>query len=565
MHENDHEYGESAVRIIPLGGLGEVGMNMMAVETDDDIVIIDCGVQFPEYSTPGIERVIPNMEYVRRNKDRVRAVLITHGHLDHIGGLPHLMRIIKVPIYAPRLASEMIRRELKKSGRQFSSVEVNSVRLERNYRFGDFGVQWISVCHSIPDSCSIYLDTPQGGILHTGDFKFDNEPMLGLPTDYQALSEIGQRGVRVLLSDSTNAEDDGSSRSDRIAAEAIYRVIAESKGRVIIASFSTQIARVQMVVDAAQELGRRVAIIGRSMVETSKLAEQVGHLHIPPSIGITIAEANSLPDDEVVIMTTGSQGEFEAGISRMARGDHREVRLEEDDTLILSARTIPGNEMAVNEVLNNLARRNVRVVTASSRPVHVSGHAKSDELKTMFSILRPEYFTPIHGEYRMLKAHCEIAVDMGVPEDNVNLIADGDVLEIDEHGVSVTDQVPAGYVLVQGQGEWDIDSSVMEERKSLASDGIVFVTMAREDGFMVGDPQIVTSGFVDASDEARLIKDASQALSQAIEPVMSDLIDWNEMETLVRACLGRFFYRRTKRRPLILVTEIELQLGRIDG
>ena len=564
MLDNDFEYGESAVRVIPLGGLGEVGMNMMVVETDNDLVIIDCGVQFPEYNTPGIERIIPNMDYVRRNRDRVRAVLITHGHLDHIGGLPHLMRFVRAPIYAPRLAAEMIRRELKKSGRQFSSVEVNSVRLERDYRFGDFGVQWISVCHSIPDSCSIYLDTPQGGILHTGDFKFDNEPMLGLPTDYQALSEIGQRGIRLLLSDSTNAEDEGSSQSDRIAAEAIYRAIAESKGRVIIASFSTQIARVQMVVDAAQELGRRVAIIGRSMIETTRLAEQVGHLHIPPGVDITVAEANSLPDDEVVIMTTGSQGEFEAGIWRMARGDHREVRLVEDDTLVLSARTIPGNEIAVNEVLNNLARRNVRVVTANSRPVHVSGHAKSDELKTMFSILRPEYFTPIHGEYRMLKAHCEIAVDMGVPEDNVNLIADGDVLEIDESGVTVADQVPAGYVLIQGQGEWDIDSSVMEERKSLASDGIVFVTMAREEGFLFGKPQIVTSGFVDASDEARLIKDASQALSQAIEPAIADLVDWKEMETLVRACLGRFFYRRTKRRPLILVTEIELQPGRVD-
>ena len=564
MVENDFEYGESAVRVIPLGGLGEVGMNMMVVETDDDIVIIDCGVQFPEYNTPGIERVIPNMDYVRRNQGRVRAVLITHGHLDHIGGLPHLMRFIKAPIYAPRLAAEMIRRELKKSGRRFSSVEVNSVRLERSYRFGDFGVQWISVCHSIPDSCSIYLDTPQGGILHTGDFKFDNEPMLGLPTDYQALSEIGQRGIRLLLSDSTNAEDEGSSRSDRIAAEAIYRAIAESKGRVIIASFSTQIARVQMVLDAAQELGRRVAIIGRSMVETTRLAEQVGHLHIPPGIGITVGEANSLPDDEVVIMTTGSQGEFEAGISRMARGDHREVRLVEDDTLIISASTIPGNEIAVNEVLNNLARCNVRVITANSRPVHVSGHAKSEELKTMFSILRPEYFTPVHGEYRMLKAHCEIAVHMGVAEENVNLVGDGDVLEIDESGVSVVDQVPSGYVLVQGQGEWDIDSSVMEERKSLASDGIVFVTMAREEGFLLGRPQIVTSGFVDASDEARLIKDASQALSQAIEPVLADLVDWKEMETLVRASLGRFFYRRTKRRPLILVTEIELQPGRVD-
>ena len=564
MNDNNFDYGETAVRVIPLGGLGEVGMNMMVVETDDHVLVIDCGVQFPEYNTPGIERIIPNMDYLRRNRDRVRAVLVTHGHLDHIGALPHLMRIIDAPIYAPRLAAEMIRREMKKSGRSLKGVQVNSVRLERDYRFGDFGAQWISVCHSIPDSCSIYLDTPQGGIFHSGDFKLDNEPMLGLPTDYQALSEICQRGVRLLLSDSTNSQDEGSTRSDRIAAEAIYAAISESKGRVIIASFSTQIARVQMVVDAAQELGRRVAITGRSMIENARLAEQVGHLHIPPGIGITLAEANSLPDGEVVIMTTGSQGEFQAGISRMARGDHREVRLVEDDTLILSARTIPGNEIAVNEVLNNLAKRNVRVITAGSRPVHVSGHAKRDELKTMFSILRPEYFTPIHGEYRMLKSHCEIAIDMGVPQENVNLVIDGDVVELDERGVTVVDKVPAGYVLIQGQGEWDVDASVMEERKSLASDGVVLVSMAREDGYLVGKPQLVTSGFVDAADEARLMKDASEALAQTIEPVLADLVDWNEMDRMVRACLGRFFHRRTKRRPLILVTEIELQPGRTD-
>lgn len=564
MPENEFMYDESTVRVIPLGGLGEVGMNMMVVETDDDLILIDCGVQFPEYNTPGIERIIPNMEYVRRNRDRVRAVLITHGHLDHIGGLPHLMDIIDAPIYAPRLAAEMIRRELKKSGRRLSGVQVNSVRLERSYRFGDFGAQWIGVCHSIPDSCSIFIETPQGGVFHTGDFKFDNEPMLGLPTDYQALSEIGQRGVRLLLSDSTNAEDDGSARSDRVAAEAIYMAIAESKGRVIIASFSTQIARLQMVVDAAYELGRRVAITGRSMVDNARLAEQVGHLHVPEGISITVAEANSLPDDEVIIITTGSQGEFQAGISRMARGDHREIKLVDDDTLILSARTIPGNEIAVNEVLNNLAQRNVRVITAGTRAVHVSGHAKRDELKTMFSILRPEYFTPIHGEYRMLKSHCEIAVDMGVPQQNVNLVIDGDVLEIDERGISVVDKVPAGNVLIQGQGQWDVDASVMEERKSLASDGVVFVSMAREEGYLVGNPQLATSGFVDSADEARLIKDATQALSQAIEPVLADLVDWNDMDRMVRACLGRFFHRRTKRRPLILVTEIELQSGRVD-
>ncbi len=564
MVTETYESVGSPVRVIPVGGLGEVGMNMMVIETDFDMVVVDCGVQFPEYNTPGIERIIPSFDYVASNSDRLRGILVTHGHLDHVGAIPNLTRRVKTEVYAPRLAAEMVRRELKRGSRANSGVIVNTIRTEREYRFGSIAAEWIPMCHSIPDSCGIYFDTPQGGIFHTGDFKLDNEPMIGLPTDYQALSEIGQRGVRLLLSDSTNAEDDGAARSDRIAAEGLFRVISEARGRVLVASFSTQIARMQMVFDAAEELGRKVAIMGRSMVDNAKLASETGHLVVPPGLQVTVAEANSLPDEDVIIITTGSQGEFEAGVARMARGGHREVELVPGDTLVMSARTIPGNEVAVNEVLNNLAQRDVRVVTARSNPVHVSGHAKQDELKTIINILRPEYFSPIHGEHRMLRAHCDIAIDMGVPPENVNLILDGDVLGIDEGGASVVGEVPSGYVLIQGQGEWDLDGSVMEERKSLSSDGMVVVSVAREDGFLVGDPQLLTSGFVDSSDELRLMQDAKEAMMQVIEPVSRDAVDWKEMDRLIRASLGRFFHRRTKRRPLILVTEIELQSRRFD-
>ncbi len=539
-------------------------MNMMLLETDQDALIIDCGVQFPEYNTPGIERVIPNMEYVGTIADRIRAILVTHGHLDHIGAIPYLVKTVTAPIYAPRLASEMIRNELRKS-RHRGGVDIVSVTPRQEYSFGDFTAQWLEMCHSIPDSCSIYLDTPQGGIFHTGDFKLDIEPMIGSPTDYQMLSEVGRRGVRLLMSDSTNAEDEGASLSDRVAAEAIFRAIAESPGRVIIASFSTQVARVQMVADAAHALGRRIVLLGRSMIETSELAEHTGHLRIPPGLEISMAEANSLPGDQVTIITTGTQGEFAAGVVRMARGDHREVRLTEEDTVILSARTIPGNEIAVNEVRNNLAKRNVRVITSKSRPIHVSGHAKREELKMMFNVLRPECFTPIHGEFRMLRAHCDLALDMGVPETNVNLIVDGDVLELDESGVGVVGRVPSGNVLIQGQGQWDPGGSVMEERKSLSRDGIVFVALPREKGRIVGSPQIVTYGFVDSADAPRLMRDASEVLSNAIEPVARKSLDWNETDRLVRVALGRFFSRRTKRKPLITVTEIDIRPEPVAG
>ncbi len=548
----------NAVRIIPLGGLGEVGMNMMVIETDRDAIIIDCGVQFPKHSTPGIERVIPNMDYVKEISKRIRGVLITHGHLDHIGSLPYLMDHVNATIHAPRLASDMIRNELRKTGR-LSRAQVKSITPGLEYDFGEFNAQWLPMCHSIPDSCSIYLSTPQGGIFHTGDFKFDNEPMIGTPTDYQKLSEIGRKGVRLLMSDSTNAESGGSSRSDRIAAEAIYREMSEARGRVIIASFSTQIARVQMVADAAHQLGRHVAILGRSMVETADLAQKNDLLELPSETTISIAEANSLPDEKVVIITTGSQGEYAAGIVRMARGDHREVRLNENDTVILSARTIPGNEVAVNEVLNNLAKRNVKAVTFANRPVHVSGHACREELKMMFNILRPELFVPIHGEYRMLRAHCNIALDMEMSPDDVSLIIDGDILELDEDGARVVGRAPSGNVLVQGQGQWEPEGRVMEERKSLSSAGVVFVALARRRGRLVEEPRIDTSGFVDVADADTLVRDALQSLHEAIASSSAESLKLEEIERIVKTCLSRFFFRRTKRRPLIMVTQIDLQ------
>lgn len=549
------------VKVIPLGGLGEVGMNMMVVESGRDLVVIDAGVKFPENSTPGVERIVPNMEYVSANSDRLRGILITHGHLDHIGAIPNLLEVAKAPIYAPRLAADLVNATLSRQGRRKADVRVIDIGM--SYGFGSISAEWLEMCHSIPDACSIYLTTRQGGIFHSGDFKLDDSPTLGAPTDYVALCRVADRGVRLLLSDSTNAMVPGHSGSDAQASDAIYGAISGARGRVIVASFSTQLARVQMVANACAVLGRKLAIVGRGMRDTTALAERSGHLKLPPDVLISVRDVDGYNDDEVVVMTTGTQGETEAGLVRMSRGSHRDVRLVAEDTVIMSSRTIPGNEHAVNGVVNDLARVGVKLITARDRPVHVSGHAARDELKLMLNLLRPDYFTPIHGEYRMLRAHCEIASEVGMRDANVNLITDGEVLELGPTGAKVRGQVPAGGVYIHGEGAWDADGTVVGERRKLARDGVVFVSIAVDESGVVGYPQLATSGFVDECDVDALMDDASEVLIKSIDSAGSESLVLRETKQLAKACLERFFSFRTRRRPLIMVTQIDLRDGQI--
>ena len=548
-----------AVKVTPLGGLGEVGMNMMVIESGRDMLVIDAGLQFPGPGTPGVERVVPNMEYVASNRDRVRGVLITHGHLDHIGAVPHLLELVDAPVYASRLSADLVSSVLRKNGGRKGQMQ--SVDTGRSYSFGSLSAEWYPMCHSIPDSCAIYLTTRHGGIFHTGDFKLDDEPRLGGPTDYGALSRVASRGVRLLLSDSTNAMVPGRSGSDRLAADSIYGAMAGAEGRVIVASFSTQLARLQMVADSAQALGRKLAIIGRGMRDTCELGRRAGYLSLPPDLVIPVRDIDGYADNEVVIMTTGTQGETEAGLVRMSRGEHRDVRLLPEDVVIMSSRTIPGNEQAVNDVVNDLSKVGVKLITARDRAVHVSGHAARDELKTMLNLLQPEFFTPIHGEYRMLRSHCELALEMGIPGENVNLVTDGEVLEMDGEGVRISGSVPSGNVLIHGEGEWDELGSVVRERRRLARDGVVFVSYGLDDGGIVGSPQLRTSGFVDSSDVGILMDDASEELVESVDLGLRESVALSETEKIARACLERFLYTRTRRRPLIMVTQIDLRDG----
>ncbi|MBI4220783.1 MAG: ribonuclease J, partial [Chloroflexi bacterium] len=444
----------SRVRIVPLGGLGEIGRNMLVIESGPDVVVIDAGVQFPSSEMLGIEMVIPNISYLVHRADNLRGVLITHGHEDHIGALPWVLRDLHVPVYAPRMALEIIREKLKEHGR-LNGADLRVAVPGSPVRLGGLQAEWFNVCHSIPDAMGIAVRTPLGTVLHTGDFKIDHDPIIGDPFDFGRVSRLCAEGVFALLADSTYADEEGSSSSDRVVAESLFRLIAEATGRIFVASFASQIARVQIVLDAASGAGRRVALLGRSMQNLVRIARDLNHLDVPEGVLISAAEAASLPDHQIIFMTTGSQGEPESALVRLANGEHPDVKLRPGDTVIVSATPIPGNETAVYDTVNGLARHGVRVITHRGSLVHVHGHAQRDELRALINLARPRYFVPVHGEYRMLRAHADLALDQGVPDENVFLITDGQILELSEEGGQVVGEAPAGQIHVHGLGEWD--------------------------------------------------------------------------------------------------------------
>jgi ribonuclease J len=541
------------LRILPLGGLGEIGKNMMVVEYDDDIVVIDAGVLFPEVDMPGIDVVIPNMDYLADNADRVRALLITHGHEDHIGAVPHLLKRLNVPVYAPNMAMELIRQKLKNSG-LLNGAQLHRVTPGELVKAGNLNVEWFDVCHSIPDACGIAIDTPLGKVIHTGDFKIDHDPMVGEPTDLRHLARVCGDGVFLLMSDSTYAEDEGSSESDRAVTDGLFSLIADAPARVIVSSFASQIARIQIVADAAEAFGRKLVILGRSMIENTRLARELGHLRIPADLIISAAQAESLPGNRVIIMTTGSQGEPSSGLVRMSRDEHREVSIREDDTIILSANTIPGNEVAVNDSINDLVQNGAKVITNRQAMTHVSGHARREELRLILNMARPQYFVPVHGEYRMLKAHADLAVDQGVAPDNSLVLTDGDVLELTENEASIVDRQVAGHIFVHGLGLWDEAGNVVVERRSLAREGIVTVSVAvdRSARRIVGMPKFTSVGFVHTADADMMFEETQAELQPVLERFTHENLDWNDFEGLIRATVGRYLTQRTKRRPLVI-------------
>jgi ribonuclease J len=550
---------ESPIRIIPLGGLGEVGKNMMAVEYGDDIVVIDAGVLFPKADMLGVDLVLPDTTYLRERLDRVRAILITHGHEDHVGALPYVLRDLNVPVYAPPLARDLIHVKLQEHS-ALRGHELHAVQAGDRVQLGNITAEFFQVSHSIPDACGIVLHTPAGVVIHTGDFKIDHTPVDGKKIDLQRLAELGREGVLLLLSDSTYAEEPGYTPSEQLVGTALTQVIGDSPGRVLVVSFASLISRVQQVINAAVRHGRKVAITGRSMSDNVRMAMEKGYIHAPAGTMLTLKELKELPADQQLIMTTGSQGEPTSVMVRIANRGHRDIQIEPDDTVVFSSSTIPGNETVVSQTISNLNRLGARVVHSKNAQVHVHGHASQEELKTMLNLVKPRYFVPIHGEYRMLVAHASLARQVGVDSERIFVMEDGDVLEVTYSDGDIVDHIDAGHIYVDGLRQYDMKSVVLRDRRMLARDGfvVVLVRLNHSTGALIDDPEVVTSGFVDSAASTKLLDEAVQVVRQALATDTQQPLEWSFVSNKIRDVMRTFLHKETGRRPLVIPVPIEV-------
>ena len=546
---------QDCLRIIPLGGIGQIGKNMMVFEYDDQLLIVDCGLMFPESDMLGIDIVIPDMEYVFERKDKVQGIIVTHGHEDHIGGLPYLMQQVKAPLYATRLTRGLIEVRLKEH-HLLNGAELHTVSPGDVVDLGEFTVEFFRVCHSIPDGVGLGITTPVGLVVHSGDFKFDQTPVDGRLTDFARLAELGGRGVLVLFSDSTNAETDGHTPSEQVVGETFEQVFARAPGRIIVATFASNISRVQQVVDTARKFNRRVGIVGRSMINYAKAASELGYLDLEPDELLAPYEMNSLAPERVAIACTGSQGEPTSALVRMALGEHRQVNIEPGDTVIVSATPIPGNEELVNRTINNLFRAGARVYHHERMQVHVSGHGSREEHKLMLNLVRPRFFVPIHGEYRHLVHHARMAEQVGIPPENIFVIESGQVLEFGPDWARINGQVTEGHVMVDGLGVGDIGNVVLRDRHLLSRDGFVVVVVAvdADTGKVIEGPYIITRGFVYIRESGALIDDAAQCVLEALEHGGAKVT----LNAKIKDSLAPFLYEQTRRRPMILPVVMEV-------
>ena len=542
------------LRVIPLGGLGEIGQNMMLLEYDDDIIVIDAGILFPEEDMPGIDFAIPDFAYLTENRDKVRAVLITHGHEDHIGALPYLLRQINAPVYASRLTHGLISVKLREHG-LLRNARLNIVEPHSPLRICPaFSAEFFRVCHSIPDAMGIAITTPLGVVIHTGDFKIDHTPADGIPTDFTRLSQIVGDGALLLFSDSTYAEVEGYTESEQAVGEALDRAIGDADGRVMIATFASLISRIQQIINAAVKYDRKVTMVGRSMVNNVKMALDMGYLDAPDGVVIPISRARQLPLEEVVIVATGSQGEPTSALVRIANGRHNDIEVVPGDTVVISASPIPGNETVVARTIDNLLRQGATVLYSRISMVHVHGHAAREELKMMLSIVRPRYFVPVHGEFRHLTHHAGIASDMGIPSSRIFVLEDGDVLEVGGESAAVVESVQAGHVFINGKHLWDMDSEVLTERRRLARDGVVTVTvtLSVRTGLLLADPVISSYGFVDLDNSSTLFENTSKQVSSFLEDFDNDGLDLKRVKSRLTRSVADFLYGETRRRPTVL-------------
>lgn len=545
--------------IIPLGGLGEIGLNMMVIEYGDDIIVIDAGQMFPEEDMLGVDIVIPDFSYLLDNREKIRGIIITHGHEDHTGALPYLLKEIKVPVYGTLLTIGLVKEKLKEH--RLDNIEFRVVKPRDTIQLGVFAIEFIRVTHSIVDGVGLGIITPVGRIVHTGDFKLDPTPVDGELMDFHKFSEYGDKGTLVFLSDSTNAEKGGYTFSEKEVRRALEDIFSKAEKRIIVATFSSNIHRIQQIIDVAVLFGRKVILNGKSMIINAQIALDLGYLRIPKGTWLRMEEAKRLRDQEVVIVTTGSQGEPLSALSRIAMDEHKHIKIQKGDTVILSAKMIPGNERAIARVINHLLKRGADVFYEKVSEIHVSGHASKEELKLMLNIVRPKYFIPVHGEYRHLIYHSKLAEKAGIPSENIFILEDGDVVEFGKDGAWKAGKVEAGRVFIDGKGVGDVGDVVLRDRMRLAHDGVVIVLIGIEKltGKVVTGPDIISRGFVfeDASQE--LLTEVKEVVSEALESMGKEIkSEWPLVQANVKSILRRYILKKMERKPMILPLIIEV-------
>jgi ribonuclease J len=539
---------KNKLKILPLGGLGEVGKNMMVYEYDRHILVVDAGMMFPDNDMLGVDYIIPDFQYLRDNASHVDGIIVTHGHEDHIGAIHHLLAEVPAPVYATPLTRGLIEVKLARNGLA-NKADMRTVQAGEMVQIGPFQVEFFHVCHSVPDAVGLGITTPEGLIVHTGDYKFDQTPVDNWPTDFAKLAEFSRRGVAILLADSTNAERPGWTPSERVIIPAFDEVFRTAPGRIIIATFASLIARMQQVADAAVRHGRKLAFVGTSMVDNAKIAQKMGYLEIPETTLVSLDEALHLKDKDVILMCTGSQGEPSSIIGRLASGTNRQFDVEPGDTIVLSSHPIPGNEEAINKTINRLFRRGANVIYEAVAAVHVSGHASSEEQKLLLNLVRPKFFMPAHGELHQLKRHATLARQVGIPEENIVVVENGQIVELADGKISLGERIPGGYIFVEGESVGEIDLDVMREREQLARSGIVFVIVALDkySNRLLREPEVITRGYISPEDAETLIPEIKKKVTTLVNDGKQD--DEKVISDSVRSML----HSQTRRRPMVFV------------
>lgn len=547
------------LKIIPLGGLGEIGKNMTVFEYGEDLIIIDCGLSFPEDEMLGIDLVIPDITYLEKNKAKIKGIILTHGHEDHIGALPYVLKRINVPVYGTKLTLGLVESKFKEHG--IDNAKLQIVKPKDTIKLGDFSVEFIKTSHSIADAVALAIHTPVGTIVHTGDFKVDYTPIDGEVIDLGRFASLGEQGVLALMADSTNVERSGYTMSEKTVGVTFENIFGDAKGRIIVASFASNIHRIQQVINAAAKHNRKVCVSGRSMVNVVAVATELGYLNMPKDIFIELDQINDFPDERIVVITTGSQGEPMSALARMASSEHRKLEIKPDDMVIISANAIPGNEKLVSKIVNQLFKKGANVIYEALADIHVSGHACQEELKLIHTLVKPKFFIPVHGEYRHLKQHALLAESLGMPKENIFITEIGNVLEFTPDTCKIAGSVPAGRVLVDGLGIGDVGNIVLRDRKHLSQDGllVVVVTISKDSASIIAGPDIISRGFVYVRESEKLMEEAKGIVINVLERCEEKKIsDWGTIKISIRDGLRDFLYEKTKRKPMILPVIMEI-------